>query len=87
MCNLPILAPKQIESLKESIDFILIASLYYHEIKAQLIEEFDIPNERIVRATHAEIVNSPQDVFARPLAFFLITTILSLLCLIVVILN
>lgn len=87
LCNLPILAPKQIESLKESIDFILIASLYYHEIKAQLIEEFDIPNERIVRATHAEIVNSPQDVFARPLAFFLITTILSLLFLIVVILN
>lgn len=87
LCNLPILAPQQIESLRESIDFILIASLYYHEIRAQLIEEFDIPNERIVRATHAEIINPPQDALARPLAFFTITTILSLLFLMIIFLS
>lgn len=87
LCDLPILAPQEIESLRESIDFILIASLYYHEIKAQLIEEFGIPNERIVRATHAEIINPPQDALARPLAFVLLIAIFSLLCLMMIILN
>lgn len=83
--GIPIFAAKESMALLNSTDCVIVASMYYHEIKAQLIEEFDVPSVRIARSTHADIINPPQHVLDRPLAILLlIISSLLLVCLLIV---
>ncbi|WP_320152348.1 glycosyltransferase [uncultured Tolumonas sp.] len=83
--GIPIFAAKESMSLLKSTDCVIVASMYYHEIKSQLIEELNVPCVRIARSTHADIINPPQDMLDRPLAIFLLTiSLLLFVCLLIV---
>lgn len=69
--GIPVLSPEEVIPELKSTGCILIASMYYYEIKSQLIEEFDVSEARIARAAHPDIINPPQDILDRPLAILL----------------
>jgi len=51
-CGLPVISSAQLKQDIDNIDCIVVASTYFHEIKASLIEELAIPAEKISRASY-----------------------------------
>lgn len=54
-CGLPVISPVQLQQTIHTIDCIIIASTFFHEIKAKLIEELGIPAIKISRASYSSI--------------------------------
>lgn len=52
-CGLPVISPVQLKQGIDTIDCIIVASTFFHEIKAKLTEELDIPAGKISRASYA----------------------------------
>lgn len=82
-CGLPVISPKQLHESIETIDCIVVASTYYHQIKATLTEELAIPATKISRASFSCITRSfPSGATAvLSSAFVISTAILMLLAL------
>jgi|GEM_PF-1794119 len=82
-CGLPVISPKELQGCIDTIDCIVVASTYYHEIKATLAEELAIPAAKISRAPFACITRTePAVAIAYVSSVFAISAaILSLLAL------
>ncbi len=74
-CGLPVISPKQLQDCIETIDCIVVASTYYHEIKATLTEQWALPATKISRAPFSCITRSfPSGVTAALSSAFIIST-------------
>lgn len=52
-CGLPVISPAQLKQDIDTIDCIIVASTFFHEIKAKLTEELGIPAAKISRASYS----------------------------------
>lgn len=89
-CGLPVISPVQLKQDIDTIDCIIVASTFFHEIKAKLTEDLGIPAIKISRASYACITQPyPSGVTAAlttalviPIAFIVAIALIALLILV-----
>lgn len=79
-CGLPIISPQQLKDGIDNIDCIVIASTYFHEIKAKLTDELGVPAEKIARAPYISLTRRfPAGINAAVTSALAVTAVLLLL--------
>lgn len=88
-CGLPVISPIQLKQDIDTMDSIIVASTFFHEIKAKLTEELGIPAAKISRASYSCITQPyPSGTTAAlatalviPIAIIMVIALLALLVL------
>ncbi|MGI2156629.1 glycosyltransferase [Shewanella baltica] len=85
-CGLPVISPVQLKLDIDTIDCIIVASTFFHEIKAKLTEELGIPPAKISRASYSCITQSdPSGVTTALVIPIVIITVIALLALVILV--
>lgn len=87
VAGLPVWSPQQLSDQIANIDCVVIASTYFYEIKAQLLDQHHIPDAKICRAPYTMITQPPAAVTETTLLVLLTAMLCSFLSVLVAVLG